>query len=230
MAANATSLMETDYYNFPDWIEIINNGTTSVNLSEYYLSDDKDELKKWSFPLVSLNPNQYYLAYCDKEETGRHTNFGLSADGETIYLSNMSGNIIDQIKYGKQFPDISYGRNPSDLSKGFYCSTPTPGATNIISNATELSPNVKYSVEAGRLNSSVALDLTGNNIKYTINGAEPNSSSLSYSQPLSINHSMVVKTKNFQDGFLPSETNAPCRWYLFPILLNISMIIHMEYM
>lgn len=67
MAANATTLYETDYYNFPDWIEVYNNGSTSVNLSDYYLSDDIDDLKQWRFPAFPLGQGQYYIVYCDKE-------------------------------------------------------------------------------------------------------------------------------------------------------------------
>ncbi|MBN1414056.1 MAG: CotH kinase family protein [Bacteroidales bacterium] len=208
MAANATVLIETDYYNFPDWVEIYNKGTTGVNLSDYYLSDDPDALKKWRFPSVVLGTDQYYLVYCDKEGTGTHTTFGLSADGETIYLSNNSGIVIDQVTYYRQFPDISYGRNPADMNKWLYCSTPTPGKVNSTTTATEQVPGTSYSVPAGRLNASTSLELEGTGIKYTINGSDPDPTSLSYSQPLKINKTMVVKTITYQDGYLPGETYA----------------------
>ena len=150
MAANATSLIETDYYNFPDWLEVYHNGSSTVMLSDYFLSDDINELKKWQFPYVSLSAGQYYVVYCDKIGTGRHTAFGLNADGETIFLSDKSGSIIDQVTYGKQFPDISYGRNPSDQGQWSYCSGPTPGGINTITTATLQSPKAGYSVPAGR--------------------------------------------------------------------------------
>lgn len=208
MAANATSMIETDYYNFPDWLEIYHQGTSMINLSNYYLSDNKDELKKWQFPSFSLNTNQYYMVYCDKEEAGRHTNFGLSADGETLYLSDKSGTIIDQVTYDKQIPDISYGRDPSSPSQWLFCSQPTPGGMNSVTTATVQSPVAGYSIPAGRLNSPAALTLTGDDIKYTTWGEEPGPASLPYSQPLNISYTLVIKSKIFQDGYLPGKTYA----------------------
>ncbi len=209
MAANATSLIETDYYNFPDWLEVYHNGTSTVMLSDYFLSDDINELNKWQFPYVSLGTGQYYIVYCDKEGTGRHTTFGLNADGETIFLSDKSGNIIDQVTYGIQFPDISFGRNPSGQDQWSFCSVPTPGGINTITDATLQSPKAEYSIPAGRLNSPATLILTGSNIRYTTWGDEPDpSNSLLYSRPLNIPYTMVIKSKTFQDGYLPGETYA----------------------
>lgn len=208
MATNVTINYETDYYNFPDWTELYNSGTMDINLAEYYISDDASELQKWKLPSAILAPNMYYIIYCDKKSSGMHTNFGLNTGGETIYLSNASGNIIDQIEYPEQYPDVSYGRNPSDLNNWFYCATPTPGDQNMTTNATEVAPKVGFSVAGGRLNTPVSLSLTGPEIKYTTNGAVPTISSSSYSQEININKTMVVKTKSFQEGFIPGETAA----------------------
>ena len=208
MAANATSMIETDYYNFPDWLEIYHQGSSMINLSDYYLSDNKDELMKWQFPSVSLNANQYYVVYCDKEGAGRHTNFGLSTDGETVYLSDNSGTIIDQVTYGKQLPDIAYGRDPSNPTQWLFCSEPTPGQINSITTATVQSPVAGYSIPAGRLNTPAKLTLTGDGIKYTAWGEEPGPASLSYSQSLNISYTMIIKSKTFQEGYLPGKTYA----------------------
>lgn len=208
MATNATSAIEIDYYNFPDWVEIYNNGLSQIDLSDYYLSDDPDDLKKWQFPSELLNVDQYYLVYCDKKDTGCHSNFGLSADGESVFLSDNAGNLLNSVSYQKQFPDISYGRDPSDINQWFYCSKPTPKGANTITTATEQSARVDYSVPAGGLTSQVMLNLTGENIKYTLNGADPKSYTTSYSQPININRTMVVKSRTWQDGYLPGETCA----------------------
>jgi hypothetical protein len=208
MAANATTLYETDYYNFPDWIEIFNSGTLEINMQDYYLSDDIEELQKFNFPLTSLEAGEYYLIYCDKKGTGRHTIFGLDIDGESLYLSDISGNIVDYIRYPELFPDISYGRNPSAMNQWFYCAIPTPGEANQTTSATERGAKAGYSIPAGRLNSSASLSLSGSNIRYTTNGAEPKSTSTEYSQPISISNTMIVKSKTFQNNYLPGETYA----------------------
>lgn len=208
MATNATSLIETDFYNFPDFIELYNSGNTGLSLSDYYLSDDPENLLKWNLPSGTLAANQYYLIYCDKNNTGRHANFGLSADGETAYLTHKSGLLVDNVTFGKQYADVSYGRNPSELSQWHYCATPTPGKANNITSDTALAAKAGYSIPAGRLGSATTLSLSGNTIKYTTNGAEPKSTSLSYSQPFTINKTMIIKTKSFQSGYLPGETSA----------------------
>jgi len=46
-----------------DWIEIYNNSTNTLNLSNYYLSDDIDDLQKWNLPNVDLTSNEL-LAIC----------------------------------------------------------------------------------------------------------------------------------------------------------------------
>ena len=33
-----------------DWIEIINSGSNTVNLYNYFMSDDPNNLQKWRFP------------------------------------------------------------------------------------------------------------------------------------------------------------------------------------
>lgn len=213
MASNATTHYETDFYNFPDYIEIYNTASNNILLANYYISDDIESLKKWKLPNVYIVTKQYYLIYCDKKATGRHTNFGLSADGESIFLSDNAGNIIDQVKYGRQYTDISYGRDPIETYRWFYCSTPTPGAANIVIPGSEQISKAEYSVPAGRISSTTPLTLTGNNIKYTITGAEPKAGSLSYTFPFNINKTMIVKAKNYLDNFVPSKTYANTYFY-----------------
>ncbi len=208
MATNANNLIETDFYNFPDWVEIYNNGNESIDLSNYFLSDDENELQKWNFPSFLIDTNDYYLVYCDKKGTGKHTNFGLSASGESLYLSDASGVVIDHVDFDEQFSDISFGRNPADSNQWLYCATPTPGKINITTMAIEQSSRAEYSVPAGRLSSSTTLNLTGTNIVYTLDGSEPNHNSPVYSQSLNIDKTMIVKTKTYHDGYLPGKSYA----------------------
>ena len=204
MATNASGLIETDFYNFPDWIEINNLGSSAVDLSAYFLSDDGDEPMKWQLPSKLLGAGKFYIIYCDKENIGDHTNFGLSADGETIYLSNIDGSTVDLVDYQEQFPNVSYGRSPSD-GEWYYCPKPTPGNQNEVSSAIGQASKAIFSIPAGWSGSSVSLSLSGDAIKFSTNGSEPQSTSSSYSAPIKITKTTVVKTKNFSAEFLPSE-------------------------
>ena len=46
-----------------DWVEVYNYSTTTVNLNEFYLSDNPNNLDKWQFPAIEL-PSQQLITIC----------------------------------------------------------------------------------------------------------------------------------------------------------------------
>ena len=160
-----------------------------------------------------LNTNEYFLIYCDKKDIENHASFGLNANGESLYLSDQYGNIIDEIEFPEQYSDISYGRNPSHIETWKYCAKPTPGMINVVSQGNSQSPLPIFSHDAGRINSNISLNLTGNNIVYTTDGSEPGSQSDHYSTPININQTTTVKAKTNATGYLPGKTNANTYFY-----------------
>ncbi|HPN39397.1 MAG TPA: lamin tail domain-containing protein, partial [Melioribacteraceae bacterium] len=46
-----------------DWLEIFNPNQTDVNLNNYSITDDKQELRKWTFPDIVLKSNSYLLVF-----------------------------------------------------------------------------------------------------------------------------------------------------------------------
>lgn len=143
MAKNSSTISdEEDEYD--DWIEIYNPGQQTVSLNNHYLSDNSNEPDKWKFPDISIPSGDFLIVWCDddKEQGNLHTNFKLSASGEEIgiYSKSSSGfTQIDNISFGEQSEDISYGRI-SDASPNFTTfSSPSPGKTNGNSTNTEIS-------------------------------------------------------------------------------------------
>ncbi len=67
MSANRNIVFDEDGET-PDWIEILNSGSTSINLSEYYLSEGKTDLMKWQFPPIELEPGQPLLVYASGKD------------------------------------------------------------------------------------------------------------------------------------------------------------------
>ncbi len=118
---------------FDDWVELYNTTNSPIDLSGFYLTDTKSNLTKWRFPENSIiEANEYLIVWCDEDgsQTGIHTNFKLSADGEFIGMIGRDGySIIDSISFPSQSPDISYGRNP-ELKNNWIFMTPTPGKVN----------------------------------------------------------------------------------------------------
>ena len=89
MASNSGGLRDGDG-DSSDWIELFNAGTVAVDLGGYYLTDNADQLSKWSFPVgTSIAPGATLLVFAsDKGTAGPagelHTNFALSAGGEFL--------------------------------------------------------------------------------------------------------------------------------------------------
>jgi len=55
--------------NYEDWIEIYNYGNEDVDLSKYHLSDDKTHPGMWSFPKMTLKPDEYLLIFASGKNT-----------------------------------------------------------------------------------------------------------------------------------------------------------------
>ena len=89
LASNSQGLLDGDG-NSSDWIEIRNVGDMPINLAGYYLTDDQDDLDRWQFPSVSLNPNEFLVVFASSQPTqtyvdaggNLHTNFALGASGD----------------------------------------------------------------------------------------------------------------------------------------------------
>ncbi|MFK8055965.1 MAG: CotH kinase family protein [Saprospiraceae bacterium] len=117
---------------FEDWIELYNNTNASIDLAGYSLSDDGDDLQQWSFEAgTSIAAGGYLVIWADKDSsaTELHANFKLSAGGESIFLSDASGTIIDEVVFADQTADVSYGRFPNGTGD-FQTMSPTFGAMN----------------------------------------------------------------------------------------------------
>ena len=115
MASNDSAAADQDG-EFDDWIELYNNGTSSIDLEGYALSDDGSDLSQWIFPAGTIiEPDTYLIVWADEDldQEGLHANFKLSASGETIFLVDNSGNIVDEVAYTDQTTDLSYSRIPN---------------------------------------------------------------------------------------------------------------------
>jgi len=134
MAENDTTIQDPDGTGFPDWIEIFNAGSSTIDIGGLYVTDDLSDPTKWQFPLgVSIEAYGYLLIWADNDEPqgDTHTNFKLGASGEEIGLYDSDGvSEIDSIIFGAQYADVSYGRYPDGADSWDHMATPTPGSAN----------------------------------------------------------------------------------------------------
>ncbi|HUS35070.1 MAG TPA: CotH kinase family protein [Verrucomicrobiae bacterium] len=138
MAANDTGLKDEDG-EFSDWIEIFNPDATPVSLTGYYLTDNPQNLAKWKFPAMTLNPGAYLVVFASGKDrtnpTGKlHTSFQLDADRDYLALvAPDKTSILTEFSpwYPPQFDDVSYGYGSNIAPPVWsFFSTASPGAVN----------------------------------------------------------------------------------------------------
>lgn len=144
-ASSITTLADEEGL-YPDWIEIHNTTGSPIDLSNYALSDNIDNLIKWRFPLGSVIPaNGYYVVFASgkdrpaAEGSWPHTRFRLRSNSETVILSDIQGRMLDLVTYDNLQTDCSWGRDESyDPSTFKVFTQPTPGMPNIRSSETAM--------------------------------------------------------------------------------------------
>lgn len=152
---------------YDDWIELYNNSDETIDLSKLYLSDKLDDPKKWSFPLEgTIAPGGYLILWADKDEMQGdfHTNFKLSADGESLILSHADGTVLDSFSYQKQLPNVASARIPNGTGN-FVSSTPTFEQSNgIISSTEEVKEEPFFQVYPNPSSTHFRVDFLGVNL------------------------------------------------------------------
>ncbi|MDD3732760.1 MAG: lamin tail domain-containing protein, partial [candidate division Zixibacteria bacterium] len=131
MAANSKTIIDQDG-DFDDWLELYNASDSAVGLAGFYLSDNISNLTQWSFPDTHIAPHGYLLVWADGEEeqAGLHAGFKLSASGEALVLATPELAVVDQISFGAQTSDVSFGRSTDGGDDWRFFTTPTPGNSN----------------------------------------------------------------------------------------------------
>ena len=131
MAANESTIAD-EAGDYEDWIEIYYNIPGEISLDGYFLTDNLNNPSKWMFPDIEISGEGYLFVWTDddEDEGSLHTNFKLSSSGEEIGFYDPDLNIIDEISFGEQTDDISYGRITDGNYSWEFFDTPTPGFSN----------------------------------------------------------------------------------------------------
>ena len=129
-----------------EWLELYNNKNKDVNVSGWIIGDDKDNdtiegglynkdgtiIPEFGYAIITDDATRVYnnfnvssdaiRLYVDDASIGN----GLGNDGETIYIYDGNGNLIDKKMYNKTTEDLSWAYINNSLFK----SNPTPGFAN----------------------------------------------------------------------------------------------------
>ncbi len=198
-----------------DIIEVHNAGDETISLKGYALTDDKDELQKWSFSSNQrIEPGEYLTVYASgKSKTGLfasipHTNFSLSRSGEYLALVSPEGEILQEFDpLPKMYDRVSYGPEG-------YMTQPTPGAPNTEA-VDPPSTGVEFSIRSQTFFEPLTLELyaddlpEGAYIGYTDDGSIPKVSLFTppkrYTEPIEITETTQIRARVFEPGKLDSE-------------------------
>jgi hypothetical protein len=164
----------------PDWIEIYNASTVTVNLTGYKIYDSGGnggtKPKKVIPEGTAIPAGGFYVIVVDD---GSASGFGLSSGGEEVWLEKPDGTIIDNLAFPAMDVTQSYGRFPDGSENWQLLNALTPGAPN--SNTT--APTVELihywhfnNLPSGTLTDPVLADFTAagvgqSNITYPGTGA-----------------------------------------------------------
>ena len=231
MTGNKT-LIGPNVRNPYDYIEIYNMSGQAVNLKGYGLSDNIKKPRKWQFPDVTIENNSYLVIYCDNTQETKNgvyyfTNYNLAKSGETVCLSDPSGNILDKMVVPQLFDDTSYGRTLGQAGL-FYYTAATPGETNGIgftgyADAPAINtPGGLYErpLEGeGAVTISVPLNST---VRYTLDGTDPTAESPIYNEPIEIRKNTVLRARSFREGveasMVVSQTYLISTYHTMPVV------------
>jgi len=67
MSSNATTIADEDG-DYPDWVELYNNGSDTIDLNGYGLSDNENDPFKWVFPHAIIQPQQHLLIFASGKD------------------------------------------------------------------------------------------------------------------------------------------------------------------
>lgn len=147
-----------DYGKRHPWIELFNTSAGTVNIAGCFLTDDKNNPKKYPIPkgdvLTQIPPRQHTLFWADgKPSRGTfHVNFTLDPSKENyIGLYDADGKtLIDEITIpAAQKSDISYGRIIDGGEEWGILPKVTPSTNNLTLDSNEKIENFKTNDSLG---------------------------------------------------------------------------------
>ncbi len=238
MASNTNTILDVDG-DSSSWIEIFNPDSTSVNLNGWYLAHKTTDLAKYKLPAVTIAPGGYLVVFAsnkDRKDPTKelHTNFSLNTGDTYVALVKPDGVTVASqfLNFPPQLTDISYGvTQPTDSAppRTGYLRIPSPKTRN--QDLILLLGNVTFSRAPGLFTGAFTLTLSGagagQRITYVAappssnNGAavaEPTATSTTYTGPITISSSTIVRAEIFSTD--NKSSSLPATAQFVPLAAN----------
>lgn len=195
---------------FYSYLVLYNNSKKTIKLDDYTLTTDESSKNMHKLEKKELKPAEFYILMASGDESlsnssYKHANFKISKT-ESLYLYK-KGKIVDSMFVSDIPVGYSYGRSNRD---GFYYfSTPSPGKVKTSeSGSSGISHKPSIDKKSGVYNNikNLEVKLSGpGTIHYTLDGSEPTRNSATYSGPIVLEKTTVIRASGFENGKTGSE-------------------------
>lgn len=112
---------DVDHY---DWMELYNTGRKDIDVGGMYITN---QLTKWwksrlplDHPEMTTIPSKKYLVIIFDQSVSSnalHVDFDLEKCGDEIAIYDSLGVLLDQVIFGEQEEEVTFGRYPDGASK-----------------------------------------------------------------------------------------------------------------
>lgn len=213
LMSNNVSAVWDDAYNFSMWVEVYNSSPSAINLTNYYITDDPLQPRKWQLPSKTIASKGFSVVWMEKPDRANHAPFKLNPEGGALYLFTSAGTLTDYVVYPAQHRNISYGRSTDGAGEwvffeDFSAGNSNTGKTTAITRCSKPA----LTIPGGLYSSAVTLRFEtpepGDTIYYNLNSEEPTrTTSVRYvpGTSIAINSNSVIRAKTFRKGKLSSD-------------------------
>jgi len=217
---NETSL--TDFAgDFPDWIELYNGTESDISLAGYRLTDNPTDLARGWLGQAVVPAGGFLVVFAsDKMQPANvdewHVDFRINSVGETIYLFDSDGALVDRIALGPMDGDEATGREPDGKSNWFMADLPSPAKRNEYAKAKPYLEMPEFSVQGGLYSEAQTVKITNapkfGSIRYTLDGRVPDRGSKRYTGPITVARPTTIRARSF--GIVSGESRTRTFTYL----------------
>lgn len=182
---------------------------TAVNYRTYALAAVDAAAETTFYPynvsatLLQAGDNVIAVEVHQASASSSDISFDLSVTGNTY-----SSNTLDTVTYPQQVSDVSYGRDPATPGSWRFFAEATPGAENTSAtvNDVRVSGNPLSASPAGGVYAeaqTVSLASPAGEIRYTLDGGDPTSTSPLYTAQIAVSTTTVLRARCFETGKPP---------------------------
>lgn len=186
----------------PDWIELVNEGSSIIDLSAYYLSDKPSQPWLWQLPVIALAPGEFVVL--TRGTAPWQFPFGIEDSGERIVLSDAALQPVHVLDVPRLRADHSAGFVDGALR---FFDAPTPGASNTTTAYLGYAPLPALSPAPGFYpnGTTATASSASGTVHWTTTGRAPDETSPVAASPLAINSTTAVQARTYAPDHLPSD-------------------------